>query len=322
MLFVNNFFEALLKYDFLQRALIASITVGIVCGLIGVFILLRSLIFMGEGIAHASFAGGALGILIGINPFYTVFLFSAGSAMSIGYINEKGYIEDNNVAVGIIFALTMACGILFVALIPSYNVAVYAFLFGNVLIVTTEDLIILILISIMIICVLYFMKQELYFITFDEQMARATGLPVRLMLYLFLLLISLTIVISLKAIGAILVFAMIVTPAAAAYQWSYSLNKILYLSVLFGCISSFIGLYLSFVLNFPSGSTITIVVSIIFVISMIFSPKRRGGKEIGFEHSCKECEKAAVEEECNICSEHADHGYANTLHDKFDQNKD
>jgi ABC-type Mn2+/Zn2+ transport system permease subunit len=301
MLF-ENFFEALVKYAFLQRALITSIIVGIICGLVGVFIILRGLVFMGAGIAHSSFAGGALGILLGINPFITIFLFSSGAAMAIGFINERGYIEDNNVAVGIIFSLTMALAILFISLIQTYNAAVTAILFGNVLIVTTEDMVLLISISVIIVMIVLFMKKELFFITFDDEMAKATGIPVRIISYIFLILISLAIVVSLKAIGAILVFAMITTPAAAAYQWSYKINRILLLSIMFGAVSSFIGLYLSFILNLPSGSTITITMSIIFVISIILSPKRRAGKDIGYKHMCKVCDKASVEE-CEFCLE-------------------
>ncbi|MEJ2248315.1 MAG: metal ABC transporter permease [Candidatus Lokiarchaeota archaeon] len=301
MLF-ENFFEALINYTFLQRALVTSIIVGVICGLVGVFIILRGLIFMGAGIAHSSFAGGALGILLGINPFITIFLFSTGAAMTIGFINEKGYVEDNNVAVGVIFSLMMALAILFISLINSYNANVIAILFGNVLVVTTEDMILLILISIIIFMIIFFMKKELFFITFDDEMAKATGLPVRFITYMLLILISLAIVVSLKAIGAILVLAMITTPAAAAYQWSYKLNRILILSMTFGAISSFIGLYLSYLLNLPSGSTITITVSVIFVISMIFSPKRRARKDIGYKHMCKVCDKASVEE-CEFCLE-------------------
>lgn len=298
-----SFFDALLRYEFLQRALIASIMVGVICGLVGVFIILRRLVFMGAGIAHASFAGGALGLLLGINPFLTIFLFGSGSAMSIGYINEKGYVEDKNVGVGIIFSLTMALGILFISLIPTYNVAVNALLFGNVLVVTTEDLIILILISVLIIAIVFFMKKELFFLTFDEDMARATGLPVRALSYMFLLLIALAVVVSLKAIGAILVFAMIVTPAAAAYQWSYKLNLIIALSLIFGGVSAFLGLYLSYVLDLPSGSTIVMVVSAIFAVSMILSPKRRTGTHIGFQHICATCEKADQKGGCEFCDQ-------------------
>ena len=300
----QNFFEALMEFTFLQRALITSILVGVICGLVGVFIILRQLVFMGAGIAHASFAGGALGILIGVNPFLTIFLFGTGSAFTIGFINEKGYVEDNNVAVGIIFSFTMALAILFISLIPTYNAGVYAILFGNVLVVTTEDLVLLILFSIFILGIIYFMKKELFFMTFDEEMASATGLPTRFLSYLFLILISLAIVVSLKAIGAILVFAMIVTPAAAAYQWSYRINRIMLLSILFGALSSFLGLFFSYELDLPSGSTITMTVSIIFVISMIFSPKRRAGKAVGSKHIdiCETCKKADNEGECALCA--------------------
>ncbi len=300
----QNFFEALMEFTFLQRALITSILVGVICGLVGVFIILRQLVFMGAGIAHASFAGGALGILIGVNPFLTIFMFGAGSALTIGFINEKGYVEDNNVAVGIIFSFTMALAVLFISLIQTYNAGVNAILFGNVLVVTTEDLVLLILFSIFILGIIYFMKKELFFMTFDEEMASATGLPIRFLSYLFLILISLAIVVSLKAIGAILVFAMIVTPAAAAYQWSYKINRIILLSILFGAFSSFLGLFFSYELDLPSGATITITVSVVFVISMIFSPKRRAGKAVGSKHVdiCETCKKAENEGECALCA--------------------
>lgn len=300
----QNFFEALMEFTFLQRALVTSILVGVICGLVGVFIILRQLVFMGAGIAHASFAGGALGILIGVNPFLTIFMFGAGSALTIGFINEKGYVEDNNVAVGIIFSFTMALAVLFISLIQTYNAGVNAILFGNVLVVTTEDLVLLILFSIFILGIIYFMKKELFFMTFDEEMASATGLPIRFLSYLFLILISLAIVVSLKAIGAILVFAMIVTPAAAAYQWSYKINRIILLSILFGALSSFLGLFFSYELDLPSGATITITVSVVFVISMIFSPKRRAGKAVGSKHVdiCETCKKAEDNGECAICA--------------------
>ena len=148
------------------------------------------------------------------------------------------------------------------------------------------------------------MKKELFFMTFDEEMASATGLPIRFLSYLFLILISLAIVVSLKAIGAILVFAMIVTPAAAAYQWSYKINRIILLSILFGAFSSFLGLFFSYELDLPSGATITITVSVVFVISMIFSPKRRAGKAVGSKHVdiCETCKKAENEGECALCA--------------------
>ncbi|MHA1274668.1 MAG: metal ABC transporter permease [Promethearchaeota archaeon] len=307
-------FWNVLQYEYMQRALFASIMVGIICGIVGVFILLRGLVFMGAGIAHASFAGGALAILLGINPFISIFLFGTGSAFSIGYINEKGYMDDNNVAIGIIFSLTMALAILFMSLIQSYSADVNALLFGNVLVVTTEDTILLVEFAILIIGIIYFFKKELFFTIFDEEMAQATGVPTRSISYLFLLLISLTIVVSLKAIGAILVFAMIITPAASAYQWSYKLTNMLILSAIFGAISSFIGLYLSYTFDLPSGSSITIVISIIFLISLILSPKRRTGKAIGIDHSCKTCEKADAKGGCIFCEEEIELAHNHNSH--------
>jgi len=154
-------------------------------------------------------------------------------------------------------------------------------LFGNLLTVDLEDFNLLLIFSILVLLILFLIKKELYFITFDSELAEISGVPVNLLNYVFLILVSITIAVSLKAIGAILVFAMIVTPAAAAYQWTFKLNKMIGLSVLFGVSSSILGLFTSYMLDLASAASITTIATMIFLISFIFSPKRRSMKKLG-----------------------------------------
>ncbi|MBD3192003.1 MAG: iron chelate uptake ABC transporter family permease subunit [Candidatus Heimdallarchaeota archaeon] len=282
-----GFFRALTE-SWLQKALISAIIIGAVCSLIGVFILLRGMIFLGQAIAHSAFAGAALAILIGVDPILIIIGFSVASAVGVGYVNQKQLMK-NEVIIGIIFSFFMALAVLFIGLLKEYSTNIQSILFGQILLVSTEDLILLGIFSALIIMVVLLFKKELYFITFNPNLAKISGLPVNILNYIFLIVVSLTISISLKAIGAILVFAMIVTPAAAAYQWTYKLNRMILLSVFFGILSGIIGLFFSYLLNLASASSIVTVITIVFLISFIFSPKRRslakGIKECPF---CKD----------------------------------
>lgn len=277
-----GFFRALTE-SWLQKALVSAIIIGIVCSLIGVFILLRGMIFLGQAIAHSAFAGAALAILIGVDPIITIMAFSVASAVGVGYVNQKRLMK-NEVIIGIIFSFFMALAVLFIGLLKEYSTNIQSILFGQILLVSTEDLILLSVFSVLIILVVLLFKKELYFITFNPELAKISGLPVNLLTYAFLIVVSLTISISLQAIGAILVFAMIVTPAAAAYQWTYKLNKMIFLSVIFGIVSGITGLFFSYLLNLASASSIVTIITLIFVISFILSPKRRSLKK-----GIKEC---------------------------------
>lgn len=289
-----HFFDALRKYSFLQRALISAVIIGIICSLIGVFILLRKMVFLGQGIAHSAFAGAALGLLLGVDPLLTILLFSVFSALTIGYVDEKKLIESE-VMIGVIFSFFMALAILFIGMMDVYSTDVVSILFGNILIITQARLILFIIFSVMVIMLLFMIKKELFFMTFDPELAEVSGVPVRSLTYMFLLMVSVTISVSLRAIGAILVFAMIITPAAAAYQWTYHINRMMILSMIFGVFASVFGLYLSFTFDLPSGSTIVSVVTAIFVLSFFFSPKRLAAKKA--IHECPYCKDYLLEGE-------------------------
>jgi ABC-type Mn2+/Zn2+ transport system permease subunit len=302
----SYFFESL-QYPYLQRALISTIIVGVVCGIIGVFIVMKGLSFLGAGIAHSCFAGGALAILIGIDPFFTILAFGEGSALLIGYVNEKESVSNKDTAVGIMFSFTMALAILFIGLMDQYSANVQSLLFGNALTVSEDSMWRLIIVAIVIMVVFFAFKKELLFIIFDEEMAKISGIPVRKLNYLFIILIAGIITVSLKAIGAILVFAMIVTPGAAAYQWSYNTNKMLGIAAFFGGISAFLGIYISFMYDLPTGSSIVLVITAIFILSFLCSPKRRAHKHTNaadqttHKKECKYCVNKDIELDCPYC---------------------
>lgn len=263
----------MLSYEFIQRALIASVVIGIVCSIIGVFVILKNLTFVGAGTSHAAFAGVTLGYLTGFSPLSLAILFSLITVWVVGYLSRRGYLKLD-ASVGIFYSLTMALAVLFIGLMKFYNAEVYGYLFGSILSVTGLDLKIILILGAVVLFIVYLFFKEFHFITFDEEMARASGIPTGWLSFLLLTMIALTIVISLKSVGAILVFALIVTPAAAAYQLTYSMIRMFLYSTMIGIGSSVSGVVLSYWLDLPSGATTVLFVSMVFFLSVIFSPKR------------------------------------------------
>ncbi|MDZ7723211.1 MAG: metal ABC transporter permease [candidate division KSB1 bacterium] len=264
----------LLTYTFMQRALVMATVTGTLCALIGVYVVLRHMSFIGAGIAHASFGGVAIGLLIGIQPFFTSVVFCSLTAYAIGYVSEHHRIREDT-AVGIFFASTMALGVLLIGFIEGYNPDLFGYIFGNVLAVTRFDVIAGVVLLLLVGGILFYYFKEFMFLSFDPAMARVIGLPVRRLNYMMLTLIALTIVISIKAVGIVLVSALIVTPAAAAHQWTQDFRRMMFLAVLFGVGSSWIGLFFSAALNLPSGATIVLTATFVFLISSVFSPQTR-----------------------------------------------
>ncbi|MBI5755720.1 MAG: metal ABC transporter permease [Nitrospirae bacterium] len=263
----------MLSYEFMQRALIASVIIGLVCSIIGVFVILRNLTFIGAGTSHAAFAGVTLGYLINQNPLSLAVLFSLITVWVVGFLSRRGHLKLD-ASVGIFYSLTMALAVLFIGLMKVYNAEVYGYLFGSILSVTQSDMLIILVLGFIVLSLVYLFFKEFHFITFDEEMAKASGIAADWLSFLMLTMIALTIVISLKSVGAILVFALIVTPAAAAYQLTYSMIRMFSYSIVIGIGSSVGGVFLSYWLDLPSGATTVLFVSAIFFLSVIFSPKR------------------------------------------------
>lgn len=263
----------LFAYDFMQRSLVAAALVGGLCSLIGVFVVLRGLAFIGAGTAHAAFAGVALAYLVGLPPLALAIGFGLATVWIVGLLEEKGRMKLD-VSIGILYTATMALAILFIGLMKAYNAEVYGYLFGSVLAVTTEELYVIGVLGFVVLGTIIAFSKELYFIAFDQDMAEASGVPARMIYYLLLSLIALTIVVSLKTVGAILVFALILIPASTAYQLTHSLRHLTVLSVGIGIGCAVSGVLLSYLWDLPSGPTIVLLATAVFSVSIVFSPKQ------------------------------------------------
>lgn len=264
----------LLAYDFMQRSLLAAAMVGGLCSVIGVFVVLRGLAFVGAGTSHAAFAGVALGYLMGWPPLALAILFGLATVWITGWVEEKGRMKLD-VSIGILYTTTMALAILFLGLMKTYNAEVYGYLVGSVLSVTSEELRVIGGLSILVLGLLLLFSKELYFIAFDQEMAEASGVPARRIFFLLLTLVALTVVVSLKTVGAILVFAMILIPASTAYQLTHSLTTLTWYSVIIGVSTAVAGVLISATWDIPSGPAIVLLATTIFFLAVLFSPKRQ-----------------------------------------------
>jgi len=264
----------LFTYGFMQRALLSSILIGVLCSVIGVYVVLRGISFIGAGTAHAAFAGVTLGFLINVNPLALAILFGLVTIWIIQFLSQRGEVKLD-VSIGIFYTFTMALAIFFLGLMRVYNAEVYGYLFGSILSVTSQDLWVIAGLTLFVLLLIFAFYKELHFLTFDQEMAEASGIPAKWLFFLLLNLIALTIVVSLKAVGALLVFALIIIPAAAAYQLTHSMRVMMVYSVITGITASVGGVLLSYQFDLPSGATIVLLATALFFLSVIFSPKRR-----------------------------------------------
>ncbi len=253
------------QYGFMQRALLAAVLIGTVTALIGTYVVLRGLAFIGAGIAHSSFGGVALGLLLGWNPVFMAVVFALAVGVAIAGISEKGKLKEDT-AIGIFFASTMAFGVLLLGFIQGYTLDLFSYLFGNVLAVTSADLWISGGMVLTVLGVLFLLYKEFLALTFDPEYARVQGFWVSGLNLLFVLLLVLTVVLSLKVVGIILVSAMLVIPAATAQQLARDFRQMQGLAVLFGLISSVGGIFLSYWWNTPSGATIVLLAAALFFV--------------------------------------------------------
>ncbi|APC49075.1 manganese ABC transporter permease [Virgibacillus halodenitrificans] len=266
-----NFLEAVLHYEFLQKALLTSVMVGIICGVIGCFIILRGMALMGDAISHAVLPGVALSYFLGINFFFGAVFTGVVTAIGIGYISQNSRIKNDS-SIGIMFTSAFALGIVLITLMKS-STDLYHILFGNVLAVRPSDMWMTLIIGIIVLASVYLFYKELLVTSFDETMAQAYGLPTKLIHYFLMTLLTMVTVASLQTVGIVLVVAMLITPAATAYLLTNRLSMMLFLSSGFGIISAVLGLYISYRANLASGATIVLVATGLFIITLIFSPR-------------------------------------------------
>ncbi|WP_436955754.1 metal ABC transporter permease [Staphylococcus sp. AS1337] len=268
---VSQFIHDVFEFSFLQRALITSIVIGMICGVIGCFIVLRSLALMGDAISHAVLPGVAISYMIGINFFYGAVVFGVLAALGIGFVNQNSKIKSDS-SIGIVFSSFLALGVLLITKAQS-AIDLTEILFGNVLTVKPEDrTITFIVVAIVLIIIIVFYK-EFLLSSFDPTMAAASGLPVKFIHYTLMILLTLVTVASLQTVGVILVVSLLITPASTAYLLTKRLSTMILTSALIGMVSSVIGLFFSVTFNLPSGVVIVLVITIIFIITFFLAPK-------------------------------------------------
>jgi manganese/iron transport system permease protein len=270
-----------LAYSFFVRALEASVIVGLVCAVVGSYMVLRGLAFMGDALSHSAFPGVVAAYLLQ-GPFYLGAAIAAvGTALGIGWVTRHGRLRGDT-AIGVLFAGMFALGIFLFSRIPNYVGDLFGFLFGEVLGISDGDLLALAILSVIVLATVALLWKELLYSTFDPLGAAASGLPVVRLDYLFLALIALTIVVSLQAVGIILVVAMLVTPAAVGQLVASSFRRLVLVAIAVGVGSPVVGLYLSYWLDAAAGATIVLVETGIFIVALAIRrvsvglPSRRG----------------------------------------------
>ncbi|MCY7616665.1 MULTISPECIES: metal ABC transporter permease [Bacillus] len=267
-----EFLTGLFEYAFLQKALFTSVMVGIICGVIGCFIILRGMALMGDAISHAVLPGVAISYMLGINFFFGAVLTGVLTAIGIGYVSQNSRIKNDS-AIGIVFTAFFSIGIILITFLKSSS-DLYHILFGNVLAVRSSDMWITLGIGIFILLAVIVFYKELLISSFDPVISSVYGLPNRMIHYFLMTLLTLVTVASLQTVGIILVVAMLITPAATAYLLTDRLWIMIYLSAFFGAVSAVVGLGLSFTYNLSSGASIVLVATILFGSAFIFSPKQ------------------------------------------------
>ena len=271
-----DFLLSPLAYDFFVRALVASALVGVACAVIGSFVVLKGMSFIGDAVSHAAFPGIVIAYMLGLPIIIGGAVASIVTALGIGALTRRSGLRSDSI-IGVLFAGMFALGVALFSSIPSYVGDLFHFLFGDVLGISVSDLLALSLLVLILLVVVRILWKELLFATFDPLGAGAAGLPVRRLDDLLLILIAVTIVISLQAVGIVLVVAMITTPAATAQMLVQRFGKMISTAALIGVVSAVAGLYLSYAFDLASGAAIVLVETALFLLVLLLTSLRRRG---------------------------------------------
>ena len=261
----------ILHYTFFQNALWASLLIAIACGIVGAYIVSRRIVFISGGITHASFGGLGIGLYFGVNPLLSAFLFALLSAFGVEYLSHSGsrrQIREDSV-IAAIWSLGMAIGVIFIFLTPGYAPNLSAFLFGNILTVSTNDLLWMTLLSVILVLVYSLWKKAVIYTAFDRDFAFTQQLPVRLIEYMMMLFIAATIVLSIRLVGIMLLMSILTIPQMTANLFTSDYHKMMITSCIIGFFGCVAGLFLSYFFNIPSGAFIILLLITIFLIARI-----------------------------------------------------
>jgi manganese/iron transport system permease protein len=270
---IIDFLLAPLAYSFMQRGMLAALMVGILCAILGCYVVLRSMAFLGDAMAHAVLPGVAVAYLLGGNLLFGALAAAVVVALGIGFFSRKGAIKEDT-AIGILFTAALALGIALISSIRTYAVDLSHILFGNVLGVSDSDLWLTAAIGSAILITTLLAYKPFLLISFDPVLAATLHLPVEFFRMLMLVLLAFTIVISIQSVGVGLVAAMLVTPGATAYLLTRRLPSMMAIAAVVGAFSSVIGLYISYYLNISSGAAIVLTATFWFLLAFLLAPER------------------------------------------------
>ena len=270
---IINWFTVPLQYGFMQRGMIAAVLVGIVCAVVGTYVVLRGMAFFGDALAHTILPGIALGYLVTGGAREPLFWWALGTAivaaLGIGAISKNAEIREDT-AIGIIFAGMFALGIALISTVRSYTVDLSHFLFGDILSVSTQSLWLILIFGGLVLLIIFAFYKEFTTLSFDPILAVTLRLPVSLLNNLLLTLIAVTVAVSLQTVGVALMVAMLVTPAATAYLLTHRLSTMMILAAIFASLSGVIGLYFSYYLSIASGAAIVLTATVFFIIAFVW----------------------------------------------------
>lgn len=274
-----GFFNALTEYDFLQHAMLAAVLSGVVCGIIGTYIVAKRMVFLAGGITHASFGGIGIAYYLGHNPILGALVFAVLSSLGIEWGARRGKIREDS-AIGMVWSFGMAIGIVFIYLTPGYAPNLMSFLFGNILTVNQVDLIALaVLVAVLLIVAVFFLKQVVY-VAFDAEFARSRGVYVNMVSYVMAILIALAVVFCIRSVGIVLLISLLTIPSVIVNTVTKSFGKITLWASITAIFGNIAGLYLSYTFNIPAGAATIFLLAITLVIIKLLPLRNRNLKAV------------------------------------------
>ena len=270
-----NMEESFFSYGFIQRAILAGFLSGLTCGLAGVFVVLLRISFVGVCISHAALAGALVSVFFGMPPMPGAMAASLGAAAAISPLAGRGAISPDT-ATGVVFSIMLSVSMLALGLLPGARSEGLGLIWGSIMTATGGDLWFLAVSAAPFLVFLLFLFKEIQAVLCHKDAALAVGIPANAVSQAMLLLLGIVIAAGMKAVGGLLIYSLIITPAAAAYQLTYSLRCMFVLSAIFGIVSCWIGIWGSYMLGWPSGATIVLTAAVILLLCIACSPKRGG----------------------------------------------
>jgi len=258
-----------LQYEFMRNALAAGVLVSIACGIIGAYVVVNRIVFLAGGISHAAYGGIGLGYFLGINPLLGATSFSLVAAAGMGLVSRRAR-QGVDIAIGVMWAVGMALGIILIDMTPGYSADLMSYLFGSILAVPRTDIFLMLVLDAVIVLVVGLLYKEFLATSFDEEFAAVLGVPVERIYLLLLSLIALTVVMTMRVVGLILTIALLTVPAAISAQFTSALAKMMFLSSLLGVLFTTLGLWLSYAFDLTPGATIVIVAGVAFLLSVSY----------------------------------------------------